>query len=108
MTPEELKKVTKRSDKNYYVYDQYGNNPMQTIAPVALVALKGARDLSMEVNHALVTRRKDYLTEAMPEKISPGFLREDFHVPVNTFRFSSGEGKAVIERTIRGHDLYIL
>ncbi|HZK41697.1 MAG TPA: ribose-phosphate pyrophosphokinase [Clostridia bacterium] len=78
------------------------------MAPVALVALKGARDLSMEVNHALVTRRKDYLTEAMPEKISPGFLREDFHVPVNTFRFSSGEGKAVIERTIRGHDLYIL
>lgn len=81
---------------------------MQTIAPVALVALKGARDFSMEVNHALVTRRKDYLTEAMPDKISPGFLREDFHVPVNTFRFSSGEGKAVIERTIRGHDLYIL
>ena len=32
MTPEELKKVTKRSDTNYYVYDQYGNNPMQTIA----------------------------------------------------------------------------
>lgn len=108
MTPEELKKVSKKGDTNYYVYDQYGHNPMQPIAPVALVALKGARDFSMEVNHALVTRRKDYLTEAMPEKISAGFLRDDFHVPVNTFRFSSGEGKAVIERTIRGHDLYIL
>ena len=108
MTPDDLKKIYNRSDTNYYVYDQYGNNPMTPIAPVALVALKGARDLSQEVNTALVARRKDYLSGAMPEKIPAGFLRDDFHVPVNNFRFSSGEGKAVIESTIRGHDLYIL
>jgi len=108
MTPENMKKIYKGSDTNYYTYDQYGNNPMVPIGPVGLVALKGARDFSQEVNLALVTRRKDYLTEQMPDKISAGFLRDDFHVPVNTFRFSSGEGKAVIERTVRGHDLYIL
>ena len=108
MTPEEIKKAKKISDKNYYVYDQYGNNPMQPIAPIALIALKGAREFSLEVNQALVARREEYLTETKPDMISLGFLREDFHVPVNTFRFSSGEGKAVIEQTIRGHDLYIL
>lgn len=108
MTAEELKKVHKRGDTNYYVYDQYGKNPMAPIAPVALIALKGARTFSDEVNMALVTRRKDYLGEMDPASIQPGFLREDFHVPVNAFRFSSGEGKAVIESTIRGHDLYIL
>ena len=108
MTPENLQKVHKKGDTNYYVYDQYGKNPMTPIGPVALIALKGARDFSNEVNHALVTRRKDYLGEMDPATIQTGFLREDFHVPVNTFRFSSGEGKAVIESTIRGHDLYIL
>ncbi len=108
MTNEIFEKAYKQRDTNYYAYDQYGDNPMQPLAPVAIVALKGAKEFSIGVNHALVTRRKDYLTEARPEEISAGFLRPDFHVPVNTFRFSSGEGKAVIERTIRGHDLYIL
>lgn len=97
-----------RSDSNYYTYDQYGNNPMKPIAPVALIALKGAADFSREVNQALIARRKDYLSGSTPVKESVGFLRDDFHVPVNTFRFSSGEGKAVIESTVRGHDLYIL
>ncbi|NLB50407.1 MAG: ribose-phosphate pyrophosphokinase [Clostridiaceae bacterium] len=81
---------------------------MLPIAPVALIALKGAHDFSLEVNNALIARRKDYLSGAMPKEVPAGFIREDFHVPVNTFRFSSGEGKAVIESTVRGHDLYIL
>ncbi|HZK29324.1 MAG TPA: ribose-phosphate pyrophosphokinase [Clostridia bacterium] len=108
MISEESDKAYKQSDTNYYTYDQYGNNPMLPLAPVALVGLKGAKEFSCSVNHALVTPRKDYLTTAMPDQISAGFMRKDFHVPVNTFRFSTGEGKAVIERTIRGHDLYIL
>jgi len=108
MTAEEFQKAFQRSDANYYTYDQYGNNPMTPIAPVALIALKGAINFSLEVNNALIARRKDYLSGASPVKISAGFMRDDFHVPVNTFRFSSGEGKAVIESTVRGHDLYIL
>ena len=108
MTAEEFQKAFQRSDANYYTYDQYGNNPMTPIAPVALIALKGAVNFSLEVNNALISRRKDYLSGASPGKIAAGFMRDDFHVPVNTFRFSSGEGKAVIESTVRGHDLYIL
>lgn len=108
MTPEEFQQAFQRSDANYYTYDQYGNNPMMPIAPVALIALKGAADFSREVNSALIARRKDYLSGADRGAVPAGFMRQDFHVPVNTFRFSSGEGKAVIESTVRGHDLYIL
>ncbi|MGI6157562.1 MAG: ribose-phosphate pyrophosphokinase [Saccharofermentanales bacterium] len=106
--PDNIGTVEHRDDTNYYKYDQSGYNPMEPLAPVALIALKGAKSFSDEVNEALVARRKGYSTEVAPELLPAGFLREDFHVPVNAFRFSSGEGKAVIERTIRGHDLFIL
>ena len=97
-----------RDDKNYYKYDQYGNNPMPALGPIGLIGLKGARDFSNRVNDYLVQRRAEYLEAAPDAEDSIGFLREDYHIPVNTFRFSSGEGKAVIENTIRGHDLYLL
>ena len=99
--PQNIGRVTSRNDSNYYKYDQYGNNPMQPFAPVGLIAMRGAAELSKEINRALVDRRKAHLIEEVPDEISPGFLRDDFHIPVNTFRFSSGEGKAVIERTVR-------
>lgn len=106
--PQDIERVTSRNDSDYYMYNQYGNNPMVPLAPVGIIAMRGAAELSKEVNRALVDRRMAYLDEALPDEITPGFLREDFHIPVNTFRFSSGEGKAVIERTVRGHDLYII
>ena len=106
--PHNTGRLTSRSDSDYYKYDQYGNNPMVPLAPVGIIAMRGAADLSKEINRALVDRRMAYLDEALPDEITPGFLRDDFHIPVNTFRFSSGEGKAVIERTVRGHDLYII
>lgn len=108
MTDPNAPAIPYRDDKNYYKYDQYGQNPMKPLGPVGLIALKGAADLSAEINKALVDRRRDYLETSPYDEESPGFLRDDYHIPVNTFRFSSGEGKAVIESTIRGHDLYIL
>ncbi len=95
-------------DPNYYKYDQYGKNPMPAFAPVGLIAMRSAIDFSRLVNDFLVERREAYLESEPDTEISPGFLREDYSVPVNTFRFSSGEGKAVVERTVRGHDLYII
>ena len=95
-------------DPNYYKYDQYGNNPMAAFAPVGLIAMRSAVDFSTLVNDFLVERRKAYLESEPDTEISPGFLRDDYTVPVNTFRFSTGEGKAVVERTVRGHDLFII
>lgn len=103
-----LNKLGPRNDKNYYKYDQYGNNPMPALGPIGLIGLKGARDFSNLVNGYLVKRRAEYLEAAPEAEGNIGFLRDDYHIPVNTFRFSSGEGKAVIDSTIRGHDLYLL
>lgn len=95
-------------DEKYYTYDQYGDNPMPTFAPVGILPLSGATDFSERVNMHLAQRRSEYLSTLDPDSLEPGFIRDDYRIPLKFVRFSSGEGKAVIESTVRGHDLYII
>lgn len=96
-------------DKSYYIYNQYGNNRMQPVGPVGIIPLIGSMEFAEKVNEFLCSRRTEYL-ELQPEAAdeSPGFIRSDYRVSVNTLRFSSGEGKAVINNTVRGHDIFII
>jgi ribose-phosphate pyrophosphokinase len=96
-------------DKNYYIYNQYGNNPMPPVGPVGIIPLIGSAAFTESVNYYLLARRTEYLHN-MPEvgDIYPGFIRQDYRIAVNNSRFASGEGKAVITSTVRGHDLFII
>jgi ribose-phosphate pyrophosphokinase len=98
-----------QDDKTYYIYNQYGNNPMPPIGPVGIIPLIGSAAFTELVNSYLLSRRTEYL-EIMPEigDLYPGFMRQDYRIPVNLNRFASGEGKAVISSTVRGHDLFII
>lgn len=95
-------------DANYFTYDQYGNNPMLTQGPVGIIALTGAVDFATQVNEKLLQRRKQYLELMDAKTLEPGFLRRNYRIPVDLVRFSSGEAKAVVNSTVRGHDLYII
>ncbi len=97
------------TDQNYFTYDQYGANPMQPVGPIGIVPLQGSADFTRMVNEQLAVRRQEYL-DCAPElvRVHPGFLREDYRIPVDTVRFSSGEGKASFAQTVRGHDLFII
>jgi len=96
-------------DKNYYIYNQYGNNRMVPVGPVGIIPLIGSGEFSAAVNDYLCQRRTEYL-ENQPdtEDLSPGFIRSDYRISVSNLRFSSGEGKAVINSTVRGHDVFII
>ncbi len=94
-------------EKSYSRYNQYGENPMAPVAPIGLIQLKGSVEFTEKVNYYLTTRRSEYQQEAIVSKY-PGFYRQDYRIDVETARFSSGEGKAVIKNTVRGHDLYII
>ena len=94
-------------EKSYSRYNQYGENPMAPIAPIGLIPLKGSVEFTEKVNYYLTTRRSEYQQEAFVSKY-PGFYRQDYRIEVENARFSSGEGKAVIKNTVRGHDLYII
>lgn len=96
-------------DKNYYIYNQYGNNQMPPVGPVGIIPLLGSAVFTKKVNDYLLRRRGEYL-DSRPEVADeyPGFLRSDYRIDVNNFRFSSGEGKGVIASTVRGHDVFII
>ncbi|MBO4408657.1 MAG: ribose-phosphate pyrophosphokinase [Clostridiales bacterium] len=80
---------------------------MDPVGPIGLIALKGSKQFTENVNWYLNKRRSEYQSEAFISKY-PGFYREDYRIDVDNTRFSSGEGKAVIKNTVRGHDLYIV
>ena len=94
-------------ERSYSRYNQYGDNPMAPVGPIGMIPLKGSVAFSEQVNYYLNKRRMEYQQEQFISKY-PGFLRSDYSISVDTPRFSSGEGKAVVQSSVRGHDLYIL
>lgn len=94
-------------EKSYSRYNQYGENPMAPVGPIGLIPLKGSGEFTEKVNFYLNKRRSEYQQEAIVSKY-PGFFRNDYRIEVDNTRFSSGEGKAVVKNTVRGHDLYIV
>jgi ribose-phosphate pyrophosphokinase len=95
-------------DKNYYIYNQYGDNTMQPVGPIGIIAHNLSKDFSDSVNYFLRNRRSIYLARHPELAQNPGFIRADYRIPVSTPRFTSGEGKAIITQTVRGHDLFII
>jgi len=95
-------------DKNYYIYNQYGDNTMQPIGPIGILAHNLSRDFSDAVNYFLRSRRSIYLSRHPELAQTPGFMRSDYRILASTPRFSSGEGKAIINQSVRGHDLFII
>ncbi|MBO7565293.1 MAG: ribose-phosphate pyrophosphokinase [Clostridiales bacterium] len=80
---------------------------MAPVGPIALVPLKGSVEFTDKVNWYLSTRRSEYQEQEFVSKY-PGFYRTDYRIKVENTRFSSGEGKAVIQSSVRGHDLFII
>jgi len=99
--------MTAADEKSYSRYDQYGENPMAPVGPIGLIPLVGSGEFTEKVNYYLNKRRSEYQQEQIVSQY-PGFYREDYRIDVDNTRFSSGEGKAVIKNTVRGHDLYIV
>ncbi|MBP5493110.1 MAG: ribose-phosphate pyrophosphokinase [Clostridiales bacterium] len=80
---------------------------MAPVGPIALVPLKGSVEFTDKVNWYLNKRRSEYQEQEFISKY-PGFYRQDYRIAVDNTRFSSGEGKAVIQSSVRGHDLFII
>ncbi|MDO5732914.1 MAG: ribose-phosphate pyrophosphokinase [Eubacteriales bacterium] len=84
---------------------------MDPVGPIGLIALNGTRELTARVNDKLKERRQayhPYLNQNSSSQEKTGFIRDDYRISTSLIRFDTGEGKAYISDTVRGHDIFIL
>lgn len=83
---------------------------VQTIpyGPLGIIALPGCEALAAKIDAYLVKWRKEQSENHDDSIHFYGYERETYMIDTTIARFGSGEGKAVINDTIRGYDLYII
>ena len=102
--PEEKAKA-----KQYFTYDQYGDNIMVPVGPLIVIPI-GASKFCEQVNAWLYDRRQAYFTGGANREIlqEPGFLRENYLMLPRNLRLETGEGRIHLINTVRGHDVFIV
>ena len=78
------------------------------VAPLKLIVMDSAEKLGNNVNHYLVNFRKDIKNVAKNDPAFQGYVADNYIVDSTCYRFGSGEGKAVIDESVRGKDIFIL
>ena len=72
-------------------------NSQSSVAPLGLIALEGAKELGNQINNYLVEWAK-----------KGGYNYDTFLIGNQCPRFASGDGKGLIESTVRGRDVFII
>lgn len=72
-------------------------NSDASVAPLGLIALRGAEELGNQIDHYLADWAK-----------KGGYNFDTFLIKNQCPRFSSGDGKGLIESTVRGKDIFII
>ena len=76
--------------------------------PLGIIAIPGCEAFADKVDKYLVEWRKTPALEHQGSIAFYGYQRETYKIDISNPRFGSGEGKAVINETVRGYDLYIV
>lgn len=76
--------------------------------PLGIIAMPGCEAFADKVDQYLVQWRKNQALEHQGSIAFYGYQRETYKIDISNPRFGSGEGKAVINETVRGYDLYIV
>jgi ribose-phosphate pyrophosphokinase len=74
---------------------------------LAIIAMDNCCKMGEKVNEHVVVRRKNDWSEQHQEFYLDE-IKDSYLVSVNNVRFSNGEGKASLNETVRGKDIYIL
>ena len=66
------------------------------VGKLSIISMRGCEEFTSRIDHYLKQFRKDYDDQ------------ETYVTHITCPRFGTGEGKCVIEETVRGHDVYII
>lgn len=79
------------------------------IAPLKIIAMGNCKEIGDKVNQLILSRRKDALKHSQkPEFMTADYTAENYLVDSSVPRFGTGEGRAIINESIRGCDLFII
>ena len=97
----------KQEDKEIMLYEE---KVIETIpvGPLGLIPLKSCTELGHKVDRYLVDWRRERESEHKSTIAFTGYQRDSYIINASTPRFGSGEGKGIIEESVRGDDLYIM
>jgi ribose-phosphate pyrophosphokinase len=77
-------------------------------APLKIVVMDSCRELGEKVNDYIVSFRKDTLCEVKESPLYVNYESLNYLVDASCPRFGTGEGKGILNESIRGTDLFIL
>ena len=77
------------------------------IAPIKIATLEGCKDFATKVNEHLVEYRHTNPTQDLQNIHYRGYSEDSYMVDSICPRFGTGEGKGMINASVRGSDLYI-
>ncbi|MCL2514038.1 MAG: ribose-phosphate pyrophosphokinase [Oscillospiraceae bacterium] len=75
---------------------------------LGIIALPGCKKLAEKIDRYIVDWRRGRSYESDTAKTLSGYRRDSYIIDTEIHRFGTGEGKAVIKESVRGHDLFIL
>lgn len=78
------------------------------VAPLKIIALKGAKEMGDSVNNYLVWFRKEVNNAFKDDPAFTDYVRDTYLADAKCPRFGSGEAKGELLESVRGADLYII
>jgi len=75
---------------------------------LGIIALPGCERMARQVDAYITGWRKDFLTGRPKGDILHHYARDSYLIDARIDRFATGEAKATITQSVRGHDLFIL
>lgn len=91
-----------------FAYWRYGEYVMEPHGPIGIITHQLQPSLADNINRKLRHRRQAYVQQYPDLENYVGYMRKDYRIDVDLTRFNTGEGKATLLESVRGHDLYIL
>ena len=78
------------------------------IGPLGIIGMPGCEELTDKIDKYLVKWRKTQAIEHAESIAFFGYQRDSYKIDITIPRFGSGEGKGVINESVRGYDIYIV
>jgi len=80
----------------------------QPVGPLGIIAMPGCEVLGERIDQYLKNWRQGIGETSEEYRSFPGYHRDSFLLPVKCPRFGTGEGKGLLNQSVRGYDIYII